>query len=106
VRPSRRLFQATNENDLYQFESCITFGVFMTTPRFEKHSDDLTLQRILCAPTWRARFFEAAANAAASIVKYSIERQDAIGASLWMERQRFFRRKAIHSGATAAMDWV
>jgi hypothetical protein len=78
----------------------------MTTPRFEKHSDDLTLQRILCAPTWRARFFEAAANAAASIVKYSIERQDAIGASLWMERQRFFRRKAIHSGATAAMDWV
>lgn len=76
----------------------------MTTPRFEKHSDDLTLQRILCAPTWRARFFEAAANAAASIVKYSIEQQDAIGASLWMERQRFFRRKAVLSGANATLD--
>ena len=78
----------------------------MTTPRFESHSEDLTLQRILRAPTWRARFFEAAANAAASIVKYSVERQDAIGAAIWMERQRFFQRKAILSGASAAMDSV
>ena len=78
----------------------------MIAPRFEKHSDDLTLQRILCAPTWRARFFEAAANAAASIVRYSIEQQDAIGVALWMERQRFFRRKAVLSGSTAAMDSV
>jgi hypothetical protein len=106
VRLNRRLFQATNENDLYQFESCTTFGVLMTPPRSESHSDDVTLQRILCAPTWRARFFEAAANAAASIVKYSIEQQDAIGAAIWMERQRFFRRKAILSGASSAMDSV
>jgi hypothetical protein len=78
----------------------------MITPRFESPSEDVTLQRILSAPTWRARFFEAAANAAASIVKYSIEQQDAIGAALWMERQRFFRRKAILSGASTAMDSV
>ncbi|MBB5057158.1 hypothetical protein HDF16_001843 [Granulicella aggregans] len=78
----------------------------MPPPRIEKHSNDLKLQRILSAPTWRARFFEAAANAAAAIVKYSIEQQDAIGASVWMERQRFFRRKAVLSGAAAAMDSV
>lgn len=61
---------------------------------------DLPLQRILAAPTWRARFFEAAANASASIVKYSIERQDAIATAVWMERLRFFRRKAAASLTT------
>jgi len=55
---------------------------------------DTALQRILSAPNWRARFFEAAANAAASLVEYSLRRQDAINADLWMDRLRFFREKA------------
>ena len=75
-------------------------------PQPAKHSDDLNLQRILRAPTWRARFFEAAANAAASVVKYSIDRQDTMGAARWMDRQRFFREKAILSSETSAMDSV
>jgi hypothetical protein len=57
-------------------------------------SSDTPLQRILNAPNWRARFFEAAANASASLVEYSLRRQDAINASLWMDRLRFFREKA------------
>jgi hypothetical protein len=69
-------------------------------------SHDTPLQRVLSAPTWRARFFEAAANAAASIVKYSIERQDAIGTQVWLERMRFFRRKAAITGGVQALDRI
>jgi hypothetical protein len=57
-------------------------------------SADNPLQRVLSAPTWRARFFEAAANAAAALVEYSLRHQDAINAQLWMNRLRFFREKA------------
>jgi hypothetical protein len=59
---------------------------------------DTPLQRILSAPNWRARFFEAAANASASLVEYSLRHQDAINADLWMDRFRFFREKAKISG--------
>ena len=55
---------------------------------------DITVQRILSAPNWRARFFEAAANAAAWLVEYSLRHQDAMNADLWMDRLRFFREKA------------
>jgi hypothetical protein len=55
---------------------------------------DLSLQRILSAPTWRARFFEAAANASAALVEYSLKRQDAVNANLWMDRLHFFQDKA------------
>lgn len=57
-------------------------------------SIDVPLQRILKAPTWRARFFQAAANASNSLVAYSIRHQDAMSAALWMERFKFFRDKA------------
>jgi len=67
-------------------------------------TNDLPLQRVLSAPTWRARFFEAAANASASVVKYSIERQDAIGAQLWLDRMRFFRRKAALTSGMQALE--
>jgi hypothetical protein len=62
------------------------------------HATDVTLQRILSAPTWRARFFEAAASSAAAIVEYSLRHQDAMNAMVWMERLRFFREKARPSG--------
>jgi hypothetical protein len=55
---------------------------------------DIPLQRILSARNWRARFFEAAANASASIVKYSLKNHDAITAAVWMDRFQFFREKA------------
>lgn len=63
---------------------------------------DITLQRILRAPNWRARFFEAAANASASLVEYSLRRQDSLNADLWMDRLRFFREKAHVCAATRA----
>ena len=59
---------------------------------------DIALQRILSAPTWRGRFFEAAASASASLVEYSLRHQDAMNAMVWMERLRFFREKARPSG--------
>lgn len=55
---------------------------------------ETTVQRILSAPNWRARFFEAAADAAAWLVEYSLRHQDAVNADLWMDRLRFFREKA------------
>lgn len=63
---------------------------------------DIALQRILSAPTWRGRFFEAAASASASLVEYSLRRQDAMNADLWMDRVRFFREKAELCGASRA----
>lgn len=61
---------------------------------------DTALQRILSAPNWRTRFFEAAANASASLVEYSLRRQDTINAHLWMDRLSFFREKARLSSQT------
>ena len=55
---------------------------------------DVSFQRIITAPTWRARFFEAAANASESLVEYSVRHEDSINAARWMERLRFFRAKA------------
>jgi hypothetical protein len=67
---------------------------------------DLQIRRILVAPTWRARFFEAAANAAASIVKYSIERQDAIATAIWLDRMRFFRNQAVRNSGIQSLEQV
>jgi len=57
-------------------------------------SMDIPFERIMSAPTWRARFFHAAANASESLVAYSIRHQDSVNAAMWMERLRFFRAKA------------
>jgi len=57
---------------------------------------DLPFQRVVSAPTWRARFFEAAANASVALVEYSLRHQDSTTAALWMERLHFFREKARH----------
>lgn len=66
---------------------------------------DIRLQRILHAPNWRARFFEAAANASATLVEYSLRHQDAINADLWMDRLRFFKEKAkLSSKAGTAVN--
>lgn len=51
-------------------------------------------QRVVSAPTWRARFFEAAANASVALVEYSLRHQDDANAALWMQRLHFFREKA------------
>jgi hypothetical protein len=48
----------------------------------------------MSAPTWRARFYEAAANASVALVEYSLRHRDSINAAIWMERLRFFREKA------------
>jgi hypothetical protein len=55
---------------------------------------DVPFQRVISAPNWRARFFEAAANASVAIVEYSLRNQDSTNAALWMERFQFFREKA------------
>ena len=61
---------------------------------------DIPLQRVLSAPNWRARFFEAAANASAALVEYSLRNQDAINAERWMDRLSFFRKQAKLSSRT------
>jgi hypothetical protein len=55
---------------------------------------DIPLERVVSAPTWRARFFEAAANASVAIVEYSLRHHDSDNAALWMGRLHFFREKA------------
>ncbi len=55
---------------------------------------DAPFQRVMSAPTWRARFYEAAANASVALVEYSLRHRDSINAAIWMERLRFFREKA------------
>ncbi len=55
---------------------------------------DAAFQRIVNAPTWRARFFEAAAKASGSLVDYSLRHRDSVNAAVWMDRLRFFREKA------------
>lgn len=55
---------------------------------------DIPFERVVSARTWRARFFEAAANASVALVEYSLRHQDSANAALWMERLHFFREKA------------
>lgn len=55
---------------------------------------DEPFQRIVSAPTWRARFYEAAAKASVSLVEYSLRHQDSTNAAVWMSRLRFFRERA------------
>jgi len=55
---------------------------------------DVQFQRIISAPTWRARFYEAAAKASVTLVEYSVRHKDSINAAIWMDRLRFFREKA------------
>lgn len=59
---------------------------------------DIPFERVIGAPTWRARFFEAAANASASLIEYSLQHQDPASAALWMTRLHFFREKARSCG--------
>ena len=58
------------------------------------HTYDVPFQRVVSAPNWRARFFEAAANASVALVEYSLRHQDSITAALWMKRLHFFQEKA------------
>jgi hypothetical protein len=55
---------------------------------------DISFQRVLSAPNWRARFYEAAANASAALVEYSARHEDAVLAEQWMGRLHHFRQKA------------
>ncbi len=59
---------------------------------------DAPFQRVLRARTWRARFYEAAANASAKLVEYSVRREDPANATYWMKRLEHYREQArVHS---------
>lgn len=55
---------------------------------------DAPFERIVSAPTWRARFYEAAAKAAGAMVDYCLRHRDTVNAAIWMYRLRYFRDKA------------